>query len=239
MFVLAYCANLSTKQNKRQWLYVGFVVAAICYLVLSGIYSSYQDSASKSWIISYNLFCGVGLVLPQLISRIIVRQNIKHPVLFMQKNKLSIWTVIFTTLALLYLLWVALSPHIYDMKEQKFIYDEFYVFSSFSFLLFFIPFVIWLLDFATQRNALCENGLYLNGLLSEWENFKSYGWIQDKIYEEPEALPFLDKSIKIQLLIEPVKPLFKKPIQLSVPFEEKGIIEEFLSRRIKVNPNAQ
>jgi hypothetical protein len=234
MFVLAYSANLSTRQNKRQWLYVGFAITAISYLIFSGIYSSYQDNASESWIISYNLFCGIGFVLPQLVSRIIVRQNINHPVVFMQKNKIPVVAIAIMVLVLLYLLLVALIPHTYYVKDHTPAFDEFYVISSLSFLLFYIPFVILILEFTTQRNAFCENGLYQNGLISEWTDFKSYRWIYDKIYDDPEASPFLDKNTKIILLIEPVKTLFKKPIQIFIPFDEKGTIEELLSQRIKV-----
>jgi hypothetical protein len=242
MFVLAYFANLSTKRNKRQWLYVGFAITAIFYLILSGIYSPYQDSASKSWIISYNLFCGVGLVLPQLVSRLVIRQNINHPVVFLKKDRLplsrTITGIIIAALGLMCLAWVALSPKQISLIDHKPVYDEFYVSSSFSFLLFYIPFIIWLIEMITQRTAFCENGLYQNGLISEWADFKSYRWIYDKMYDDPDALPFLDKNIKIKLSIEPVKALFKKPIQISIPFNEKGTIEEFLSQRIKVSPSA-
>jgi hypothetical protein len=243
MFVLAYFANLSTKRNKRQWLYVGFVIAAICYLVLSGIYSSYQDSASKNWLISYNLFCGVGLVLPQLISRIIVRQNIKHPVIFFKKDKLPrsrvVTGIIFAVLFLAYLAWVALSPKIMSFTDHKPVYDEFYVFSSFSFLLFYIPFVILLIEIMTMRTAFCENGLYILGVISEWSDFKSYTWVQGKTFDDPELQPFIDKSIKIKLLLESNKSLFKKPIQLLIPFDEKSAIENFLSKRVSFKAYAQ
>jgi len=239
MFVLAYFANLSIKRNKRQWLYVGFAITAIFYLILSGIYSSYQDNSSKSWIISYNLFCGVGLVLPQLVSRIIVRQNIEHPIVFIQRNKTPIMAIIITGLAMACLPWVALTPHTYNMIEHKFVYDEFYVFSSLSFLLFYIPFIILLIELMTQRIAFCENGLYIFGLISDWSDFKSYTWVQDKMFNDPELQPFIDKSIKIKLLLESNKSLFKKPIQLLIPFDEKDAIENFLSKRVNFKAHAQ
>jgi len=239
MFVLTYFANLSTKRNKRQWLYVGFGIAAVCYLILSGIYSSYQDSASKSWLISYNLFCGAGFVLPQLISRIVIRQNIKHPIVFMQRNKIPVMAIIITGLAMAYLPWVALTPHTYNMIEHKFVYDEFYVFSSFSFLLFYIPFIILLIELMTQRIAFCKNGFYLFGLISDWSDFKSYTWVQDKIFDDPELQPFIDKSIKIKLSLESHKSLFKKPVQLLIPLDEKDAIENFLSKRVNFKTHAQ
>jgi hypothetical protein len=233
MFVLAYLANLSTKRRKRQWLYIGFSVIVVCYSIFSAIYSSYQNSVTESWLLFYNLFCGIGVVLPQLLSRIAVRQSIKHPVIFMQKNEPPRATVYVAILGLVYLPSTALAWHALNMPgDWEFVFNEF-TFSSISFLLFFIPSFILLMEF-NQRTALCENGIFQYGLLLEWADFKSYSWIQDKIYDDPDAQPFLDKSIKINLLIEPVESLFNKPIQLSIPFGEKNAIEEFLSWRIKV-----
>jgi hypothetical protein len=235
MFVLAYLANLATRRGRRQWLYVGFSIAAVCYLIFFVIYSFYQDSALRNWLIPYNLFCGVGLVLPQLISRIVVRQNIKHPVVFVQDNKLPLTALTVVMIASVYMLGVAtLSPTQASQIDHKPIYDEFYISSSFSYLLFSIPFIILLFEMLIERTAFCENGLYQYGLLSEWADFKAYSWLQDKMYVDLELQPFIDKKIKIKLLIEPVKSLFNKPIQFLIPFNEKNAIEEFLSQRIKV-----
>jgi hypothetical protein len=233
MFVLAYFANLSTKRKKRQWLYVGFLVTVVCYSIFSAIYSSYQNSVTESWLLFYNLFCGIGFVLPQLLSRTAIRQIIKHPVIFMQKNEPSFAIAFVAILALVYLPWMALVWHASKITEWEFVSSEF-IFSSISLLLFFIPFFILLFEISDQRTALCENGICQYGLLLEWADFKSYSWIQDKIYDDPDVQPFLDKNIKIKLLIEPTKSLFNKPIQLSIPFGEKNAIEDFLSQRIKV-----
>jgi hypothetical protein len=178
MFLLTCLANLATKRIKRQWLYVGFIIVAVCYLIFSAIYTPRDN-----WLISYTLFCGVGFALPQLVSRIIIRQNINHPVIFLQKAKLSLAANIVSILFLAYLPGVALTPHTYDLIEQKFVYDEFYIFSSFSFLLFYIPFVILAIETTTQRTAFCGNGLYQNGLILNWTDFKSYNWIQDKMFD--------------------------------------------------------
>jgi len=234
MFLLTCLANLATKRIKRQWLYVGFIIAAVCYLILSAIYTSRDN-----WLISYTLFCGVSFALPQLISRIIARKNINHPVIFLQKAKSSLAVNIVSILFLAYLPWVALTPHTYDLIEQKFVYDEFYIFSSFSFLLFYIPFIILALEMTTRRTAFCDNGLYQNGLILDWADFKSYNWIQDKMFDDPEVLPFLDKSIKIKLSLESNKSLYKKPVQLLIPFDEKNTVENFLSKRVSFKAHAQ
>ena len=239
MFLLAYLANLATKRIRRWWLYVGFLIAAACFLVVSAINASDQVSTSKTWLISYDLFLGIGLVWPQLMSQIATRQNIKNPVIFLGKAKHPLAAVIAAVLFLAYLAWVGLMPHTYSILEHKPVYDEFYVLSSFSFLLFYIPFIILLIEMMTQRTAFCENGIYRIGLISDWSDFRSYTWIQNEIYSDPDVQPLLNNDIKIELLIEPKKSISRKPIRFVIPFDDKSVIENLLSRKLPVQQNEQ
>jgi hypothetical protein len=186
----------------------------------------------KTGLIPYNLFIGVGIVLPHLISRILVRQKISHPVIFLQKKRPSLTAILIGVTGFAYLAWVALSPRTYNITEGKPIYDEFYVFSSFSFLLFYIPLIILSVQFLIERTAICENGFYQGGLLSDWSNYKSYTWAQGEIYADPDIQPFLNKNTLVELTIEPKRKFFGTSIQIIVPLDEKPAIDNLLSRKI-------
>ena len=232
MFVVGYLANLATKRIRRRWLYAGYLIAAAGFLVVSRMSTSDQVSGSKTWLISYNLFLGVGLVWPQLISQIVIRQKIKNPVIFLERAKPPLLAVVVVVLFLAYSALGGLTPLTYSLVEQKPVYDDFYVFSSFSFLLFFIPFIIFLLENMTQRTAFCESGIYQMGFISNWSDFKSYIWIHEKIYSDPEVQPFLNNDVKIELLIEPSKSFLAKPIRFVIPIDNKSAIENLLSRKL-------
>jgi hypothetical protein len=235
MFLLTYFANLSTRQNKREWFYIGFAITAITYFVCLHMDSSYQDHPFESRTIYGNLFISVGLVIPQLVSQIFVRNKIKHPIIFLQnKDKRPAIGAVLAILLLTILAFSVLSPNQYNVNDHTPVYDEFYIKSSFSFLLFYIPFLILIFEFTTQRTAFCDNGLYLLGLILDWGNFKSYSWLNPK-KDGPDAWLFLDKNQNDTLILAPRKAIFKKQIKIFIPISEKMVIDEFLSQRIKLD----
>lgn len=233
IFLLSFSANLSTKQVRRQQLSIGAFVAALFFLGISVLYHS-QASFFKSWIISYNLFLGVGLILPQLISRIFVRQKISHPVFFLKKTKIPLLPILVVVMSLAFMAWTALEPREYSFTIGGPVFDDFYVLSSFSFLLFFIPLIIFLIQMLVERTAICESGFYQGGLLSDWSNFKSYSWAQGEIYADPDVQPFLNKETLVELTIEPKRKFFGTRVQLIIPFDEKNIVDNLLSRKINM-----
>ena len=234
MFLLTCFANLSTRQNKREWFYLGFALTAIAYFISYYLVSSYQDHPSESRDIFYLLFLGIGVTIPQLISRTIIRQKIMHPVVFLQKNKPSIILIIFFILFAIFFAIQALQPNQYYANDHTPVYDEFYIKSSFSFLLCYIPALILLLEIQTVRTAFCENGLYNYGLILDWNNFNSYAWLNPKI-DDPKAWVFLDENQNDTLILAPAKAIIKKPIKIFVPLSQKIAIDEFLSQRIKLD----
>jgi hypothetical protein len=164
----------------------------------------------------------------------VVRQKINSPIIFLKKPKAPFLGVGISFLLFAYVAWIVLTPRIYDYKEGKLVYDELYLLSSFSFLLFFIPLVIFYIQILVERNAICENGFYQGGLLSDWSNFKSYTWSQGDIYADPDVQPFLNKNILVSLTIEPKRTLFGRRIQLIIPFDQKAVIDNLLSTKFRV-----
>jgi len=228
--LFSFFANLSTEQGRRRQFYLIALIAALLFLGILALNRSDPEFA-ENWIIAYNLFVGTGVVLPQFVSRILVRQKIGHPVIFLKKKKVPLISIIFVGMAFVLLAWVTLIPKEFSYATGGPVYDEFYVRSSFSFLVFFVPLIIFSIQMLVERDAICESGFYHGGLLLDWSNFKSYSWSQDKMYTDPEIQPFLDQNTRVELTIEPKQRFFGRSIHLIIPLDEKNMIDNLLSRK--------
>lgn len=218
VFLFFFSANLSTEQKRRRQLYVLAFIPALFFLSISALYRSQTESTETWKAASILLFVSIGLILPQLVSRIFVRQKIKHPVIFLQKRTIPFIMIIPGAL-LVFMAWIALS------SSGDALWNV-------SIAVLFLSFLIFSIQMFVERDAICENGFYQGGLLSDWSNFKSYAWSHDKMYSDPNVQSVLDQSTVAELTIEPQNTFFTKQIRLVVPFSEKDAIEKLLSKKL-------
>ncbi len=218
VFLFSFSANLSTEHPKRRQLYIGAFAAGIFFFGLSAS-DFFHYGFTEAWAIVCVFFAGIGILLPQLISRIFARQKMKHPVIFLPKRKVAVIPLTITAGLLAFMAWVALS-----LSDH--------VLWSFSFSVFLISFILMAIQAQVERDAICENGFYQAGLLSDWSNFKSYLWSQGKMYSDPSVQPLLDQNTLIELILEPKNTSFTKQIRLTIPFSEKNTIENLLSKKL-------
>ncbi len=229
VFLFSFSANLSTEHTKRRRLYVGAFTAGVFFFGLSALYYI-QDDITDAWAIAYIFFAGIGILLPQLISRIFARQKIKHPVIFLPKKKVPFIPLIVSGTLLLFMIWVALfsgpSSLPGDLSD-----NEVNIWWGFSLSIFFISFILLASQMQVERDAICENGFYQAGLLSNWSNFKSYTWSHGEMYSDPDIQSVLDQNTVVELTIEPKNRLFTKQIRLTIPFSDKNVVEDILSKK--------
>ncbi len=220
VFLFSFSANLSTEHvRRRQLLYIVAFTAGLFFFALSLLFRTKPGSAETSEVASI-LFIGIGLILPQLVSRIFVRQKIKHPVIFLQKRKIPV-IIIIPGVLFVFMAWVALSSS-GDVLWHV------------SVVVLFLSFLIFSIQMLVERDTICENGFYQGGLLSDWSNFKSYSWSQDKMYSDPSIQSLLDQNTLMELTIKPKNTFFTKQIRLTIPFNEKKAVENLLSKKLVV-----
>jgi hypothetical protein len=220
VFLFLFSANLSTEQKRRRQLYILAFIPALFFFSITALYRFQAESIETREAASILLFIGIGLILPQLVSRIFVRQKIKHPVIFLQKRKIPFITIIPGVL-LVFMAWITLS------SGGDALWDV-------SVVVLFLSFIIFSIQMLVERDAICENGFYQGGLLSDWSNFKSYYWPQDKMYSDPSIQPLLDQNTLIELTIEPKNAFLTKRIRLTISFNEKNAVENLLSKKLVV-----
>ncbi len=238
-FTLTVIANLSADHARRRRFHLAALLCALFLISLLSLrlFDRSQGGFFESRILTANLFVGIGLILPQLISRIFARQKIQHPLVFLKGRKVSLLSVLIPGACALLIAWTALAPNKYDLTLGGPVYDEFYVQRSLSFLVYFIPMIILAIQMLVERTAICENGLYQHGLLSAWSNFGSYSWSQGEMYTDPEIQPLLTKDILVELKLEPKIKLWGARVQLFIPLKEKKAIDDLLSGKVRMAQN--
>jgi hypothetical protein len=208
LLLIATCAlssfyALSTKSKDRQWLKVAFVVV----WVLSGIVVVINTEANFDFFMYLISF---GIVLPRLIANIINQNRLESPVVFIKRKQKTLqWILVFIFWSFLTV--IVLQPHRFRVSDGAPIYDEDYFRSLIGFLILLIPSVIFMIIAVLQRTAFCRNGLFHDGLLLSWSDFKSYSWKNEWLEMEKRSV--------------------KDKIQVLIPVENKEAVKELL--RIK------
>lgn len=232
VFLFSFSANLSTEHTKRRRLYVGAFTAGIFFFGISSFYFIRNDF-TDAWVIMCIFFAGLGILLPQLISQIFARQKIKHPVIFLPKKKVPVTPLVVAGAFLLFMIWVALFSgpsslpgNISDNAAN--------IWWGFGLSIVFVSLIIIAIQAQVERDAICENGFYQGGLLSDWSNFESYSWSHDKMYSDPDIQSVLDQNTVVELTLEPKHRLVTKQIRLAIPFRDKNVIENILSKNVQL-----
>ncbi|PKN95328.1 MAG: hypothetical protein CVU44_01205 [Chloroflexi bacterium HGW-Chloroflexi-6] len=198
-------------------------------------YANITDKVTLHSADGYSLFLGFGVAWPQIISRLIIQQKTESPIIFL-KNKISILPAVMGFAFLLYLTIMMLQPNHIRVSDGEPIFDKLFFYSRLVFILAIIPNGILYFIFLIQRTAFCQNGLLYGGILIDWASIKTYEWKNEKLYDDSEMKPFVNKDTLIELRITTQTILLPKEIRLAIPHPQKEVLENLLNRQVSCNP---
>jgi len=212
MFVTSLRANLSESQVQRQKLIVMHLAQTIVFL---GIFLGFAWTVDYSFILGIH-FLAFGVVIPQLIARLILQRRMKDPQFQLKRDLFTSLSAVIGITFLLLLTALSLFPNRLSSSGANPIYDTEYFISRISFWLATIPAIIFYFISAIQRTTFYSEGLLHNGLFWAWSDLHAYSW----------------KTKELSLL--PNKNLWAaRQIDLKIPSELKEEVESFLAQRLK------
>ncbi len=212
MFVTALLANVSASQVQRQRRMVTFLIQAAIFL---GIFLGFAWTTDYPSIVGLN-FLAFGVVMPQLIARLIVQRRIKYPKF---QLKIDLFTSISAVIGIVFMLLLtalSLLPNRLSTSGDSPIYDTEYFVSRISVLLATIPAIIFYFMSAIQRTTFYSEGLLHNGLFWAWSDLQTYSWRKEGLSLLPNQNLWIVRQIN-----------------LKTPFERKEEFESFLAQRLK------
>jgi hypothetical protein len=212
---LSFFAGISTKSREQKWLTMSVVAMMLLLFGVSAFYK-FNTELNVDLSATYLYFMAFGAVIPRLIANIVNQNRLESPAIFIKrKTKPLQWILVFSLWAFLTVM--ILRPNTISISDGMPIYDEDYFRSRIGILFFTIPSTIFLIIGMLQRTAFCSNGLFYNGLLFDWSDFKSYAWKNEWLEME--------------------KRFIKANVQLLIPSEDKQAIEELLTMKVKEVPS--
>ena len=212
MFVTALLANVSGSQFQRQRRMVAFFIQAAVFLSIFFFFFFTTDYPS---ILGIN-FLAFGVVIPQLIARLIIQRRMKDPKFQLKINLFTSLSAAIGIAFMLLLTVLSLIPNRLSSSGDSPIYDTEYFVSRISFLLATIPAIIFYFISAIQRTTFYSEGLLHNGLFWAWSDLQTYSWKKKGL----SLLP--NKNLWIA-----------RQINLKIPSELKEEFESFLAQRLK------
>jgi len=212
--VLIFLADISTNQYKRNWLIASSLGIFLLIMGVS-VLNFIRGNADLEFGIFdlYTFIITVGIIMPRLIATIFNQNRIAPPIVFVKQRlrHFLFWGLGFSFIAYLFVMMI--RPHRYNTIEEAFVYDIDYYRSLVGHLILIIPVIIYLILYLFQRPTFCDNGLFHNGLLYGWVNFKSYTWNNDSLVLE--------------------KGWIKGTIKVWIPDEKMQAVEELVRTKLE------
>ncbi len=218
MFATTLFAHLSISQVQRQKFIATSLAQGIIFIGLFLILARTNDYPS---LLGIN-FLAFAVIIPQLISRLVIRQRMKEPIIQLKINIITLISGIVGIAFMLLLTLLMLIPNYRSIADGKPIYDTEYFVSRISFLLATIPAIILYFIIAKQRTTIYPNGLFHNGLFFAWSDFQVYSWRNHKKKKDVQEI----KLTTAQNVWTPSQ------IKFTIPNESKEKIESFLAQRL-------
>jgi hypothetical protein len=210
--VYATLANISPSQEERQpKAFIAVVMLLIIFL--AGIFTSNKHS---SYLIG--IYIGLGIVWPYLIAFFINRKTIKEPLSYSTPQ----WSMLIGAFILILMILFFMIPDTVGYEDGKPIIDSYYLVSRASFLFMVLPATVLFILLAFTRTVIYKKGVFHNGLLWVWSDFKDYEW------------KGLNRNRKeVDIIFKPKSLLYDRKIKLKIQADQKEFITELLAKEVK------
>ena len=229
-FLITFLATISTEQTKRK----RYMLACGCVVVAYALFTLFDGSPILFKVTRYYYFLTLGLLLPQLLARFYIQNQIRSPFEFVNQNFRVRWSI--ALIVLVGIIMYDISATIHSSSAGKMtgrgIYADAEVQYKISVVITLIVVGLSLFSMPWQRSAFCANGLLNRGLLWDWSHFKSYEWENEDIYLDPDAGRLLDQNTLIGLMLHPKSKITFPHVRLhyTVPYSNKEAIDKILKQ---------
>jgi hypothetical protein len=197
--------NLFTaeSQKERQGIAIAASILSLITLLIP------MTSGPDLMVYKFSFFFGCFAAWPSLISFFVNQNKIANPI---SRSKTSFSVIISFVLFLILFLYQIL-------KLGKVSLDEKLIFS-----INYIPIIPTFILIIIKKTVFHKNGIFHDGALWSWEDFKEYEWSNNKSNNN-EKLILKTKSL-----------LINGKITMNIAPKEKNVIEELLSKNIISSP---